>query len=497
MAGFQRASFRFALATAIAVWSLAARAEDRHRRVGSDPDAAADSHSSDARQELSRLVAAAGTASDMPGDAVPGQPRNDPRLRGFASLMDFGARCDGRTDDAPALARALGAGFGRIVVPDARCFLASPVVGPPAASIELDGAAFHPGNPATGSTLLCAPTVSPCLTLGGSNRQVTVRDLVIDRQGGRPDRRTVGLEIRDAYNVIIDDVMSHNHGQCYLFRADGVLGIGMMGTRMYSGACSDAHLVNDSWAEMRIAMSRFGQNGLGDYAAATYVRFQGGYDNTAAGPNTVEFNNTQFNQGSESVAHWLEFHDRARGDRLVQETFGFHQVHVEAVGRGGIETDATWTRLGLVDMTGLSFVQTQVPFLVLDPATEVEDWQIQGADLRVADFTLAPIAQINQFVMTNATVEPGRFTIEAPPHSVVDLHGNNFIGGLTLAGFDQGAVTVMGGDIYGRFVDRVSRRAKVTMVTPDNVIMQGLPTSDAGLPSGSLWRKGGTLGIVP
>ncbi len=446
-----------------------------------------------------RPIPAASTrlASNTSDDVAPANSRDDPRLRGFASLLDFGARCDGRTDDAPALTRALAAGIGRIVVPDARCLLASPVKGPPSASVEIDGAAFHPGNPATGSTLLCAPAVSPCLTLGGSNRQVTVRGLVIDRQGGRPDRGTVGLEIRDAYDVVLDDVMSHNHGQCYLFKADGPLGLGMMGTRMYSGACSDAHLVNDSWPEMRISLSRFGQNGSGDYPARTFLRFQGGYNGTAAGPNTVEFDNTQFNQGSAQAAHWIEFHDRARGDRLVQETFGFHQVHVETIGHGGIETDATWTRLGLLDITGLSFVQTQVPFLLLDPATEVDDWQIQGADLRAADFSLAPAVQINQFVMTNATVQPGRFTIKAPPHSVVDLHGNNFIGGLTLEGFDQGAVTVLGGDTYGRFVDHVSGRAKLTVVTPDNTIMQGLPAGPAGLPPGSLWRNGTALGIVP
>jgi hypothetical protein len=101
-----------------------------------------------------------------------------------------------------------------------------------------------------------------------------------------------------------------NHGICFEASSEMVYGIHLAADMLTTGGCSDAHFVINSWPEVFVTNSRFGINGIGDYAANAYVRITGTCDPVNAaglGANTVYFTNNQFNQGQNLVGAFLEW----------------------------------------------------------------------------------------------------------------------------------------------------------------------------------------------
>jgi hypothetical protein len=292
----------------------------------------------------------------------------------------YNAICDGVADDAGAINAALTAAPGNaaVMIPDATCRVASTITVPQ--GVNLIGTVFNPGNPPTGSTIKCDLAVSPCVTAGGNNGQARVEKLVISRAAGTPASTAIGLQIVDAYNAVLTDVMVKGAGICYQFLAhpSSGLGLGAFMTRTYSGSCLDAHIDNVSWPELRIGQSRFGMNGGGDYSANAFMRFEGGVGGTAGGPNTVDVENTQFNQGSNPVGHWLEFVNlNGAGVPSIDATdFKFQGLHVEGISGADVYSDASWNALNRLNIANSSFNDGSIPFFALNAATQVSVVQL-------------------------------------------------------------------------------------------------------------------------
>lgn len=368
----------------------------------------------------------------------------------FMSVTEFGAACDGTTDDTAALNTALNSGVRRLMVPSRVCYAAGAVVGPASADIEIDGVSLAPGNPATGSTIRCAATVSPCLTLGGNNRSLTVRNLLVDRAGGKPAPTLTGLLVVDAYNALLDNVMSHNHGRCFAFQAHNSTGLGLggRGINLNSGACSGTHVLVDSWPELRISSSRFGMNGLGDYDASSYVQFIGTDTSTNGGPNTIEFQNDQFNQGSTLTHYWLDFvnldHPATGGNAQI---FHFDNVHVEAMDTCGVHSDASWNYILGLSFTNSTYYDNLAQFLCLNAATSLETPIIKGNNIQTAPFTYAPNNQLNQWNFSDNVVN-AKMTVVAPVNSQAVFDNNTFTNGITVSGFSNGVLSLTGGAVF-------------------------------------------------
>jgi hypothetical protein len=321
------------------------------------------------------------------------------------NIVDFGAKCDGVTDDAAAINAALvyvsdSSRSTTVRMNGCTARVASTIFIPN--GITFEGKAFTSGNASTlNSRILCDATVSPCIQGGSNNGQVSIRRLYVQRAGGTPAANLIGIRIQNAYNVTLEDVMVKNHGVGYYFLATPAsgLGLGAMMTRVYSGAISDAHIVVDGWPELRISQSRFGMNGGGDYASNAYVRFTGGTAGTSGGPNTFVAENSQFNSGSTPALHWLEFVNLGAGGvpSIDATTFKFYGNHIENFSASGamIYSDASWNIIDRFYMADNTFNGTGTPCLDLNAGTKVSRWNLTSNIFQCSNFNLAPTSQFD------------------------------------------------------------------------------------------------------
>ena len=405
---------------------------------------------------------------------------------------------DGVTDDAPAFTAAmrvaLDNGMQSVFVP------ATPKGYRLASGITLPGMMtlwgnMHGGGAGVGGTVLIFDRNVPvCVTLDGGEGNATqcLRYLNVYRAGGMPPIRSVGVLIRSAYNVVVEDVMSDNHGIPWRWHANGVTGLSTMVNRIYSCSAADVHVEIDGWPELRFNQCRFGRNGTGDYECHAYVRIRGGEDNPAAhagiGPNSIKFVNCQFNQGKFLADYWVAFDDM-KGGGYTASIFSFHDCHVEAAHRGIGSTAGTPLIYNLI-VSNVTF-NVSGDLFVLDPATGVSQVSITGCSL-LGGLTLAPSIDggINAVkIVGNTIIGPTHLTGE--PGCNADLIGNSYSGGLTLDGVWRG-LNVIGGIVGGPLIDNATGRYSVqmpptaTMVSDDYVrtadfVLRGKTAGDHGI----------------
>lgn len=98
------------------------------------------------------------------------------------SVLQYGARCNGSTDDTAAMALAFNSGASLVTIPDGQvCYSASGVVVP--TKVTLMGWSFSPAVVAGGSQIMCAADVQRCVTISPGS---VLRSLSVTRQGGQP-----------------------------------------------------------------------------------------------------------------------------------------------------------------------------------------------------------------------------------------------------------------------------------------------------------------------
>lgn len=381
---------------------------------------------------------------------------------GGADVREWGAVCNGRNDDAAAINAALSSGISPISVPASACRATRTIIVP--AGVELDGQSFFPGNPPTGSTILCDAAVSPCVALGDPTHNTTeaLRRILVSRSGGQPLPNVLGIEIY-GYNPVLEDVMVYNHGVGYYFHAvpSAGAGISAMLTRTYGGKIADAYFVVDSWPELRISQCRYGMNGTGDFSARAFMRFEGGLNHTAAGPNTIEVSNCQFNQGGQKVSHWLEF-VKLNGSYPADDValFNFSQIHVEGISSAAIYSDQTWNQINKLKISDSSFNSPGSPFFALNPATNIGQWTLLGNYIAASNFILAPSGTISETSITDNDFTPGLVRLNPGKPSDLTFVDNKLHGGLEVGG--RWGALVVSGDVYYR--GTVTNRASGTII---------------------------------
>lgn len=369
------------------------------------------------------------------GGAIP-RPLLD-KLNERPSVQDAGAICDGSADAGPAINALLARGVKQIAIPKGVVCRTSVTIVISGAS-TLEGTGFAAGNPASGSTILCDAAVSPCVRIGNQQQPfgASLRRMIVRRAGGQPTADKIGVLVDGDYNPIMTDVAALNHGQGFVFRITGPAGLGGQFARLYSGQISDAHIVQDGWPELRISHSRFGMSGGGDYGANTYVRIQGGISGSAAGPNTLTVQNTQFNQGSNPVHHAIEFVNLAAPvPRVDAVEFNFDNVHVEGVDQAAIYSDASWNLLSRSHVTGSTFNLPKAKFFALNAATTFDDFALIGNHIYTSDLTVTPARQINNLrIIGNEIAGTTSITAGADRGATAVIAGNTLGGNLTISG---------------------------------------------------------------
>ena len=353
------------------------------------------------------------------------------RLGWMLTPQDFGAIGDGVTDDGAALNTAFAAvarNHAKLMLPAKTYFSARPLV---LSAGMIEGIGFEPGFPPGVPQIKCASTVSPCLSVGASNSQASVRKLTVSHVGA-PAATAIGIEVVDAYNTILEDIMSFNHGVCYSFLAHSETGrgLGAQMTRAFSSKCADAHIVVDTWPELRINQGRFGAIGSQDPANA-FIRIQGGTAQTAGGPNTLDVENAQFNGGA--TKHFVEFVNLGAGGvpAIDATDFKFHGLHVEGIFGAYFYSDASWNIVNRLNVSGSSF-NDRTPFLDLNPASQVSEWNLENNQIFGP---LAFVSSRNENALLIIGNRLGSTTLDSNSGGTAAVVGNVFHGtGLTLNG---------------------------------------------------------------
>ena len=422
----------------------------------------------------------------------------------FVTVIDFGAACDGVTDDAAAINAALSVPNTRVVIPaGVACRVASTItiqagIGTTLCGMDFDAGAYP--SP-TSSRIIADAGVSPVVQFkDGGNRSTTIENLAIGRAGGVPVSSTIGLLIQDNYNIVLRNILSYNHGICYKFAAQQVLGnsagLGLNAIGLYGYQAVDAYIVNDSWPEMRISHSRFGHNASGDYTPNCFMRFRGGVPATAGGPNTVHVLGCQFNQIAK-VLHWLEFVN-LNGGVTDNTEFVFDGCHIEGIqvdGSGGacIYSDSSWVALDDLKITNCTFNDSGTKLFALDPATQPKKFLFNNNTVYGTNIVLAPTGTSMLGVnIANNWLQVGAMTLTGAAGGYCNIIGNHLY---------NTTYTVSG--TWSRFTsignDQVGGSRSITAAANNSLILDhgwNSQLSGGNLSNtGGFFSSNGTLGI--
>ena len=366
----------------------------------------------------------------------------------FDVMADYGAVCNGTTDDASAINAALSSVAPGGVVrlpPGGVCRAASTIAVPPGATLDLGSSI--PAHPPGGGMLLCDAGVNPCVQLtpsGVASGTAGLRNGTISRSG-LPTAGTVGVLI-NGYHSTINNVLVDNSTKCWVFAAQPVVGAGIH-TELFGASaqrCSDAYVDAISFPEIYWFGGRFGENGGGDYAANAYVRIEGTAGNdSAGGPGTIGFYGMQWNTSGGAPLHGWEFVNLGGGSVPPIDATDFQMIggHIESIAGGGaiIYSDASWNNIDRFKMIGVTIntgtVAGGVHFTALNPATSPSEWDLTSDLVYTEDFVLAPAAgqNINQLKVTGGRIS-GPVTITGVGNSSATFSGVDFANGLTVAG---------------------------------------------------------------
>ncbi len=329
-------------------------------------------------------------------------------------IEDYGGAADGSTDNYQPFIDALADGATIIEFPaDGIYYFSAGIVVPEGTAIL--GGSFLPSNPPSGTRFKFPLTTPVCVDLGGdsaSNGSGMLRRVTIYRATGSVGTTTVGLRVKNLYASSIEDVACYRHGIPLQLVAGSYTGITTMLTRIFTGHATDTHVELDTIPESRFSQCRFGINGggeFGDQNCNSFVRITGGdLVNPASGPNSAVFSNCQFNQGQNEAGAWIDFADQLPGSVTDSRIWQFDACYVETVGVG-IRSDSSWSSIDRLNISNVVFNRT-VPFFDLDPASAVNNWNIDGLQC-FGSASLSPTDQYN-FLTINNSFFLGDFTLD-------------------------------------------------------------------------------------
>jgi len=356
------------------------------------------------------------------------------------TVQQFGAKGDGVTDDSKAFQDALSshaAHAAAVFAPSAKYRLSSGLVIPPGKTLYGEG--FIPSSSAVpaGTTLVFGPDVQTCLMLNGNSWALaaSAHDLIITRAKGAVPESSIGVLTQNGYNPQLYNVLSMRQAVGFYFLADA-LGISCSPTGIFTSQITDAHVVVDSWPELRCIQSRFGSNGPYDVPCNAYVRLTGGGAG-GSGPNGISFVNCQFNQGESAgnvVGAFLDFRSLGPSQGYNVGQFDFTNCHIENAAVV-VSTDSSVSILDRLALTSDVFQDNPGTgtFFSLSGATALNNFRMANCALTTNTFSLAPSQQINSFLVSN-TVFGGNCSITGVGNSTVSFQGCAYQNGLKIAG---------------------------------------------------------------
>jgi hypothetical protein len=350
-----------------------------------------------------------------------GLPNFPPSQAPQAYVENWGAQGGNLAFDSyPAFQAALHSGYTVIRMAAAAYRLSAGIVIP--SGVALIGDAFFP-DLVGGTRLVFDLGVATCVQVGdGGNLKSTVfKSCTVDRAAGTPGVGTFGVFVKDGYAVSLDEIGSRNHGIGFNWRADPPYGIHSCGRKLYTAAITNLHLSVNTWPELFISQSRFGQNGGADLNCTAYVRITGG-GTAGAGPNGVFFSQCQFNQGVNAPGHGVEWVGVSHTDSNALE-FKFEQCHWEGISGAAFYTDSSCAILNRLCITDCTINCPNVPAFALNAATQPADWAIHGNEFYSQNFILNPTVQFSKVTLSSNVIHcPG--TLNIPANSLLQLFGN-------------------------------------------------------------------------
>ena len=355
--------------------------------------------------------------------------------------LDFGAACDGSTDDTSAFTAAF-ATAQTVVVPSAACVSNSGFTVPTGKTLQ--GTSFSAGYPITSGTSIieCPASVSHCVTLGnGSTNDTTVvRNISILGTGGTPTGTSNGLYVNGGYNVVLDTVNVRNFQYLYHFQGQPSTGSGISAHAqlLFGAQAGLAYVWQDGWPELYINNARLGSNGSADYNTVQAFFQISGPASTA--PNTLVLTDIQANQGTGTgVLYGLSWVNCTAGPPCVPTidgtTWKVADSHFEGLTSGFLHSDSTWNVIQRLDVTDVVVNNPSAPCTLLNTATSLSQSSFKGNKFFCNAFTVSPSSEsidftnfYSNFFQGTVAFTPGSGT------STIGFSDNNFNGAATFTG---------------------------------------------------------------
>ena len=401
---------------------------------------------------------------------------------GVAYVDDFGAVPNNLTFDSySAFVAALASGAGTVILSSGGYRSSAGIVVPD--GVTLKGVNFQPGNPPSGSMIVFDLAVATCVALsGGDNGTAAVENFTISRAAGAVPVNSIGLLNNCGYNLRAENMMFYRHYIGAKWVVSGGNGLGSMNRGLYSGVISGYHLLFDTWPEARFQQCRLGMDGSGDVAALAYIGITGG-GTGGQGPNTLIFENCQFNCGSlPGPQYGIQFFNNANTGSNCLE-FKFTDCHWETFSSAWMTSDATTIQINRMSLVSCTVNEPALPAFALDAATAFAETAFVGGQYFTSTFSLGP----EQFVGLSLTAVTltGAGSFNAVANSTLALANNNWGNGLTVAG--AGRIGIFGDRLIGGVFTN-NATDKVVVQSPD---FSGVRSFTPTLPIG-----GATTGIT-
>jgi hypothetical protein len=409
------------------------------------------------------------------------------------NVLDFGAKCDGATDDTAAVNAALRSGGGTVVIPAGKCcFLPNGITVP--SGVTLEGLSFFSNSLRTlGSTTTLSPPSSSILTnanrnsvtLGsGANLQaVALRNLIVTTNATSAPTSGAGVFVNTGQQVRCENVLVYNAYDGFYWKAVGSAGICGWMDGCQTDQISGHHVVQDTWPELRVNMCRF----TGTYGAQAYVYMTGGISGNIL-PNGHFATNCQYNENGPMTGAVLSIGNMVAGAGGSAQEFHFINCHAEHYNYT-VQTDATVKWLMKVKFIGCCLFSQGATgssdFFNINPATtEVTQIQIVGNDIECPSFTMGGHIIECQIVGNNIYLQSGgTVALNGAGNSTLNFQANGVASGnLALSGA-WGALmvdsTIRGGTLTNTATGNVIVRAPGAWAIQNNAAAAGTTQADA------------------
>jgi hypothetical protein len=355
------------------------------------------------------------------------------------TLEDFGGVGDGVTDCYPAYQLAIASGASRIVLHSKTYYFSQGITVPN--GVVLEGTVMLQSMlvGGMGTVLLFPAGAATCVTLDGvvngtGGGVAGIRRLSVTRSG-TPTGSVQGVLIRGACNSFIEDVFSYNHMVNFYWKGHGGStdntlsnGITCNVRGLYSAQCYDTHFVIESWPELRVTGGRAGVNGNYDVVGNAFIKITSPTGGSGgAGPNTIVFDNFQFNQGGAAPGpvNWMSFVNN-QANAGNQALFQFTNCHIENITGAYIASDSLSAYLQKLTCTACTF-NTGVPMFALDPGTHISGVKFANCDISATTFSPS-VNYINAMQVTGCNFGGCTAVLNAPATNnwLVAFDGNTW-----------------------------------------------------------------------